>query len=347
MGITIKNKNQIYPPVVVKRIPPKNLQVGDEIFFKHEYEKTFPPVYLYELSNGNVSPEGIVFKNFEVFEPCLVDKSRKKHYWFRYLTALYLKRKKITLPENEKYILAFDEWSNGYFHWMCDVMPRLIALKKHYKSLEDFCLLLPQNYVHPYIADTLKIFKFKGIFRIPLNSYCCNVKELIIPAHIAPTGNYNIEVMHHLRNELAESFNKNDLFLGDKIYVSRKKAAYRYILNEKEVIEELNQRGFNVVYFEDYSLQEQISICKNAKYLVGIIGANLVNMIFMPTGGTILLFNKKNNAEDNCYFSLANTFGHSFFYQFCEYEDTKPGAYWNLFVDIKLLKKNLAIIFNH
>ncbi|MFA4851945.1 MAG: glycosyltransferase family 61 protein [Bacteroidales bacterium] len=346
MGIAIKNRSQLYLSITVNRTPPKNIQPSDEIFFKHEYEKTFPPVYLYELNNVNVSPEGIVFRNFEVFEPCLIDPTRKKNYNWKYIFSNKLQRKKIILPKNEKYILAFDEWSNGYFHWMCDVMPRLIALDNDLNNLKDYYLLLPENYNQPFIYDTLNIFDFKGICKIPSDSFCC-VRNLVMPTHIAPTGNYNIEVMHELKNKLIDFYYKNDISLGDKIYISRKKAAYRYILNEEEVIEELNQWGFKVVYFEDYSFQEQVSICKNAKYLIGIIGANLINMMFMPIGGNVLLFNKANNTEDNCYFSLANVFRHSFLYQFCEYKDTKPGAYWNLIVDIKLLRKNLDVMFNN
>ena len=84
---------------------------------------------------------------------------------------------------------------------------------------------------------------------------------------------------------------------------------------------------------------------KNAKYLIGIIGANLVNMMFMDPHSYVLQFTTQNNSGDNCYFSLANTFNINFLCQFCKYENNRHGAYWDLFIDLKILKQNLEIMF--
>lgn len=339
MSFAIKNKKQLYPSITVNRIAPKNIQPGYEIFFKHEYEKILPPVCLYELNNVNISPEGIIFSDFEIFEPCLIDKSRKQFYTLKYLTKNYLCRKKIILQENEKYILVFDEWSNGYFHWMCDVLPRLMSIRDR---LNDCILLLPENYSHPFISDSLKIFGFKGIQKIPNNTYM-HASKLIMPTHIAPTGNYNPEVMRLLRDDLCHHFETGNLSLGEKIYVSRKKAQYRSVLNEEEVMYELKAHGFKEVCFEDYSFHDQIQICRNARYLISIHGSNLANMLFLPPGGKVLEFRKQGDAANNAYYSLAGCLDLNYCYQLCEFEighPDRPNGF-NLRVNINLLKENI------
>lgn len=332
-----KSKIEILPAINVKRVAPKNLRPGDEKFFNHEYARSFPPIYLYTLKNIIVSPEGIAFKKLNIFEPSLLDISRKKIYNWKYLLGIIVKRKRNTLNKNDIYILAFDEWSGGYFHWMCDVLPRILAIDN---QLHNCILLLPQRFSSTFIIETLKIFNLKGIQRIP-NKSIVNIKTLLLPTHIAPTGNYNPAIMFNLRDRLINYYNRKDISFGDKIYISRKKAEYRYIINESEVENVIKKYGFKTIYFEDYTIMEQISIMRNTKYFVGIIGANLTNMMFMKEGGKVFLFNKNNNAADNCYFNLANVYNLHYYYQFCSYEDTRPGAYWNLYVDIDLFKNNL------
>ena len=333
----------LFPEITINRIPPLNLKQGDEIYFQHEYEKKIPAVYLHELSNVNVSQEGIVFRKFDVFEKCLIDKSRKIHYGYKYFLSNYLKRKKITLSKNEKYILAFDEWSNGYFHWMCDVLPRLMSIKS---ILPECILLLPEIYTESFILESLKMIGCNNIKMIPKNSYV-KAPNLIVPEHIAPTGNYNPDVMEQLQNALlwinADHSQKNS---GINIYVSRKKALYKFILNEEEVFKTLEAYQFNIVFLEDYSLHEKIPIIKNSSVMIGMHGANFTNMLFMKKNSFILEFRKKGDANNNAFFSLASGLGINYLYQFCDYtisNYTHPNKF-DIRVDTDELKKNLDII---
>jgi capsular polysaccharide biosynthesis protein len=192
------------------------------------------------------------------------------------------------------------------------------------------------------MSESLELFFFKRIQIFPVNSYV-NVASLIIPDHIAVTGNYNIEIMTTLRKLFLSHYKDRSYSFGEKIFVSRKKATIRYIFNEEEVENELNLHGFKTVYFEDHNLEQQIAIMQNARYLIGITGANMVNMMFMPVGSSVILFNKSQNKNDNCYFSLANVFFHKFIYQFC-HDQASHESDWKLIVDINKLKENLKLM---
>jgi len=327
----------LIPETSVSRVPPANLKADEEKFFSHEYNRTFPAVHLWEIENARVSTEGVVFAGLKIFKPSLVNGSEIPQYHYRYLASNYFKRKKINLERGKKYLLCFNEWSMGYFHWMFEMLPRLMLVKE---NLNEYTLLLPEQYTLPFFENTLKAFRLQHIQIIPRNSYCY-APRLVMPEHAAPTGNYNETLMQKLRDQFLSFYSDNNLSLGDKIYISRKKANYRFILNEDEVIKTLEALGFKTVCFEDYSYGEAISIMQNTRYLVSIHGANLVNMMFMKPGSSVFQFITNGNSSDLVYYSLANAYGHKFYNQFCSYVNPRPGNYWNLTVDIDLLKRNM------
>ena len=74
----------------------------------------------------------------------------------------------------------------------------------------------------------------------------------------------------------------------EKIYISRRNKLEREITNEKELIIYLKKKGFKVIYFEDYSIYEQINIMKCARQVIAIHGAGLVNINFCKKGTKIL-----------------------------------------------------------
>ena len=333
--------HQLYPSITVNRTPPKNIQPGDEIFFKHEYEKTFPPVYLYELNNVNVSPEGIVFRNFEVFLPSLLNISRKAYYNWKYLLKVYFK-KRIKLKKTETYLLAFDEWSNGYFHWICDVLPKLVASKE---LLKNVTILVPEVINDTFYFETLNTFDVQNIIKIPQNSYL-SVPKLIFMENIAPSGNYNSEIMISLQNHLLNYFKlSNDINIKsfERIYISRKNAIAKYIINENEVIKITEKYGFKTIYFEEYSLSQKIAIMENCKAVIGMHGANLTNILFMKPDGSLLELRKKGDGNNNAYYLLAVCLDLNYYYQQCEFENRHyehPNRF-DLFVDIRKLEENI------
>lgn len=80
--------------------------------------------------------------------------------------------------------------------------------------------------------------------------------------------------------------NINNYF--EKIYISRRNKKQRFISNEIDLISNLEELGFKTIYFEDYKVIDQIRIMKNAKKVVALHGAGLVNINFCKKGTHIL-----------------------------------------------------------
>ena len=155
----------------------------------------------------------------------------------------------------EECIWFVDQWGRNYFHWLTDSLPRLINIQD---LLKGKIVLLPYNYREcDYIDRSLSYFKDIKIRYIEKNEVIhCN--KLLIPTQAClGGGNYYDEDIRKIRNLINSVHQDYDITKSsDKIYISRKKAKYRKILNEENVASLLKEYGFDILCFEDYSWGE-------------------------------------------------------------------------------------------
>ena len=329
-----KNKTLLYPGCKIVRKLPVNADPGQASDFNVNTDLAFKPVSLFQYSDVNVTPEGIVFKNFEIDKDLLIYPAHIRIYNFLYLASSLVKRKKITLPPEETYLLCFDYWSNSIFHWMCDVLPRLEAVKELAKSC---VFLLPDFYHYPYILETLKAYQFKDIYLLKDSVYV-HCKKLYAPEQIATSGRMLPQNILSLRETLLRHF--RPAFSGkigyQNVYVSRNKARFRKVLNEAALLPVLEKYNFKLLYFEDFKVSEQIELCYNAINMVSIHGANLTNVIFMQPGRQVLELRKRGDLDNNYFYELADSVSCSYFHLDCEFEDPEPHKNtFNLYADVQ------------
>jgi capsular polysaccharide biosynthesis protein len=164
-----------------------------------------------------------------------------------------------------------------------------------------------------------------------------------MPSPTAPTGNYNEDLIRGLRSLYHDLYQDTQYSSTDgKVYISRGKAQRRKITNEEEVIAVMKEFGFETIYFEDHSFEQQAKIAMNARYIVSNHGAGLTNMLFMGSGSSVLELRKRGDAHNNCYFALASALELKYFYQICDPENPGEDAHRaNLIVDGKLLRRNI------
>jgi hypothetical protein len=332
-------KLTILPEQTVYRNKPANLADEDISIFNHEFAKQLEPCVLYEIKDANVlgdtvfTIKGFRFfsKHTNVFNLSLIHKLNRLKWFLR------------PIQKVEKVLWATDDWSIGYFHWMADTLPRIIAAEKHGKSIP---LLIPDSYNIRYITETLSIIKQPYQFYNPKKRLYA--RELVLISHLAVTGNYAPQYMIKMRELFVSAVKQKSTspYLGNKLYVSRKKANYRKILNEFDLFPVLEKYGFKVVYFEDYDICEQITIMTGCEYLVGLHGANLTNMIFMPSGGKVFEMRNKNDNHNNCYYSLTQSLGLHYYYSMNQ-ASSHITAFANFTVDVNLFEKTIIEMTTH
>ncbi|BAZ22581.1 capsular polysaccharide biosynthesis protein-like protein [Kalymmatonema gypsitolerans NIES-4073] len=344
---------------------PENLIENDIVLFENAIQESIEAVKLLTLRDVNVSSEGLIFKGFTIFKESFRDFSYPSYvksvkFNLTFLVKNYFHKKKKIFKE-DYYVWITDEISYTYFHWLADALPRLFATLQ---VIEKPKIILPYSFKkNKFIEESLKVFPVLELMFIK-NNEVYNFNKLLLPTHVAKSGNYNDCIMKEIRQKYRSYYlEKQTLFLGEKIYISRAKATRRKILNEQELTDLLKEYGFTPVVFEDFSFDEQVSIVFNAKYLVSNHGAGLTNMLFMEAGTSVFELRREGDKHNNCYFSLASALDIKYYYQNCKTEtdntdsilqlDSEPTmeewesfTFANIIIDLKKIKENLNHMLN-
>lgn len=319
----------IFEEHISNRKRPVNIVNDDIALFEHEFKKNIRNTHLIRVYNGIILKDIIIklWKNprkyltYTLINPNITIKSILKR-------ILFFRRGLNTI---EKGVWIIDNWSLGYFHWMTDALPRLLASSR---ENEIYPVILPENYKQiAYVTESLRLLGVNVIFYnslIPLR-----VKKLLITSHTAKSGNYNNTLINELRNKFI-----NVRVGGIKVFISRLKAPKRKITNEHQVAELLKSYGYEIHYFEDYTFSKQIEIMSQTTHLIGLHGAGLTNMLFMREEGKILELRNLNDANNNCYFSLASELNLNYYYQLNQGNNTNTHTV-DIIVDIDNLRKNI------
>ncbi len=230
----------------------------------------------------------ILSKGAAVKASCVGEQYYQKYLSFKFRLKYFFP---IFSCSKKSYILATDEWSKNYCHWLWEALSKVIELKK---SDPQAILILPKSYlkidfmmksleVFGYTRDNVKIIPRKSQLRVKNLSY--------IPCiGIATPGYYDFLKFTEVAQALVAGYQeKLKTNFGERIYISRsnpKNNNSRRVENEDEVVAMLTKYGFKKVYMENFSFLEQISIMHFAKFIVAPHGAGITNVMF---------------AKKNCY----------------------------------------------
>jgi len=113
------------------------------------------------------------------------------------------------------------------------------------------------------------------------NLFNCWSQDLFLEGH--PTQFYidNIEIMKSFFPEKKSNLDK-------KIYVSRKNFYMRKIKEEFKLEEYMAQKGYEIVYLENYSVEDQIEIIRESSEIVCLSGSSLVNCMLANPGTKVI-----------------------------------------------------------
>jgi capsular polysaccharide biosynthesis protein len=323
----------IYPSHISIRKAPVNIKATDEELFMHEYQSSICATNFLRLKNVYILQDTVFdLSTFRFFAPYThINGSFTRDEKIEKL-KLFLKAKTYVCQG----VWITQNWTWMYFHWLTDALTRLIALEA---EVEQFPVLIPDAYkFYPYILESLDLLGYEYVLYSPLERVL--VKELILPSHTASPGNYNSQFLNQLRQRFI------GIVRGEpsrKIFISRSKATQRFITNEDELFALVLSFGFEVHIFEEYTLNRQVALMREATCLMGLHGAGLTNMLFMPPKGKVLEIRNKGDQHNNCYFSMSSELDHSYYYLEGE-GDSEDTASVNIHIDIIQLTNLLHTI---
>jgi len=251
-------------------------------------------------------------------------------------------------------VVHANSWEN-YSHWCFDILPKLQILKEagyDWKNLEK--IVVP-DIQFAFQRESLDLLGIRPEQCLTLSrGQHIQADQLIVPSMVSPIGQTPEWAVDFLRENLLSNTKNLTNIYPEKIYISRSKCKYRLVLNEAEIFNYLEELGYQKIYLEDLSVEQQILTFYHAKWIVSPHGAGLTNLVYCQPGATIIEFFSPRFACPT-YYLLSIPVHLNYYYLFGEgpqhdnptdyiLELDKPGSgYQDILLNPDKLKETLSL----
>jgi Glycosyltransferase 61 len=196
------------------------------------------------------------------------------------------------------------EYSDNYYHWLMNSLPRWRILLAANCPDYDF-VLLPHRRMQfqDECLDRLNIPPEKRAYGS--RPFVHHFERLIVPAMPFPSEAVSPWVCAWVRSLFPEKASG-----PEKIYLRRGPVG-RCLVNEAELESALKPMGFVPIDPGRLTVAGQARLMSSARWVAGPHGAALTNIVFAPPGATLLeLFHPE--YKNRCYQNLAAACGHHY-----------------------------------
>lgn len=300
-------------------------------FDKSDKVHNFPESYLYLLRNARVVNEAGSVLSFDnrVFSDFTMEYGKDIidcEVFHTYIKKpLYIRGKVATIAS----------CSTEYFHWIFDVFPRLKLLESVIKDLDYIIVPNTIKKIHYEMLHSIGVEENRILKISNGDHFLC--EQLFVPT--LPVR--KLMMANWVCDYLRETFIPHDIsYPYRKIYISRKDAVYRKIINEEELVDYLKSMDFEIIEMSSISFKEQVKICSEAQIIVSPHGAGLSNTVFCQNAKLFELF--PSSYVNTCFWFLSNQVGNEYYYMIGEDANDTPSPVWRDFkIDVDLFKKTL------
>jgi capsular polysaccharide biosynthesis protein len=292
-----------------------------------------------------VNDDGLIFRRGRVLPQSFVHPFYGAHYrrpsgYGRFLAKNYLLRRGASAAGSCLWVT--DNFSPGsYHHWLIDSLPRLLEAEA-LRPVEDVVLLPGSVAREPYVTFTLRAFpRLRRVGRVGPRAKVRVDRLTVIPR----PGEYRPDALAEVARRVGDLAGEPE---GERrIYLSRASASRRRASNERDVRGVLHGYGFSSVEIDPADPAQQVRVCRGAELIVGVHGAALSNLIFMPPGGRLIELRRPETPGPfffDHYRWLARATGIGYRALECEVANPVGGAEINnadLVVDLDALRESL------
>jgi hypothetical protein len=309
----MKKSILIYPSTQIRNPFPKNIIEKDKIYFEPYLQQKVSEFYLTNLKNSAIYYKHVAKGFWIKKEYCsshpipFLDKLKLLYKYFFYNT--------VHVKEAVSLVTLFGA---NYHHFLVEVIPLVIHAKRHLPN--HLPMLIPEYYLRfPYIKSYLELLEVKIL---PYQA-----KDKVMVKNLYVFKNIQISFFSGgLIKDIRQTFvPQSKVSPSRKLFISRTKATRRKILEEEKFYQTLTEFGFEILHLEELSIKEQIRSFSDAAIVLGMHGAGLTNMVFMPPGGRVgeLRAITSETSVYNVFYCLASSSDHEFFYLFGKGDHSK------------------------
>jgi hypothetical protein len=231
-------------------------------------------------------------------------------------------------------VIHFDGFlRTNLFHFMMDAMNPFLMMRA--SELIDFTqpmLINRQVYDRAYVRELLKLPCFEGV----------NWKVQEPGEYVATTrlikGQASFAQFSRTYDELATMVDKQP---HRRVFLDRRPAVQRRLINMDEIGQVLADHGFETVFAEDLSYLDQAALFAQTSHIVGLHGAGLTNLLFCDLPNTRLLELNSKTFLNPHFFWMTNVLG-------VQYHDIIAGSdldiNWNYSIDPQAFDAHVKVL---
>ncbi|MBU1378792.1 MAG: glycosyltransferase family 61 protein [Alphaproteobacteria bacterium] len=196
-------------------------------------------------------------------------------------------------------------WASEHFgHWVPEYIFRLAYLERHPRFAE-LPIIVDSDMPIQHL-EYLRLLVSNPIVQIPAGGGL-RCRELVVgspstffPVHLSddhqvPPENHGglpTESMRFVQERVMQR-SPPSARQGRKLYLSRKSRGWRRLLNEDEISATLAVRGFEILFPETMSFEEQVKMYQGAEVVVAPNGSSLLNAIFAPKALKLIVLSQR------------------------------------------------------
>jgi capsular polysaccharide biosynthesis protein len=199
--------------------------------------------------------------------------------------------------------------SHSHYHWLFDFLPRMISITQ-FRELAQLKLVVSAA-IGPAQIESLRLLGVEESRLLLVEpTEIVRFETLWVPSLYSEYGRVHPAALAWLRDSFVHPAASAEP--AARLYVSRSDASCRRRVNELEIREKLEARGFETIIGSNLGFAEQVAKFAAARIVFGVTGAGLSNIVFSPTGATVV---ELHNFEDGAVFFqlLAEQLGHQYF----------------------------------
>jgi hypothetical protein len=274
----------VHPEMNYRRKIPGHL--GDQLFGKFSKNLDFrlPPTFVAQIPNARVLDEGFVITPDNRLlndVSVIINQKSSEHRAFHDGGLGPVHR----LGGRVAVLASYA--GRGYYHWMIDLLPRIELIRMAGFDLQQIDKFIVNCCLTSYQIETLISL---GVSRKKL-IFTQLMKHISVECLILPSLT---NVYQTVPKWSCDFINKSFLNVKDKrhkgirIYISRRIASQRHVVNEARLIELLQSLAFEIVTLERMTVSEQAHLFQSASLVVAPHGAGLTNLVFCNPGTKVL-----------------------------------------------------------
>jgi capsular polysaccharide biosynthesis protein len=190
-----------------------------------------------------------------------------------------------TMAFDRPVVLVGTDGEHNYGHWLNRSALKFALLERD--AIPDTLPLVVHQNLNPFEADLLDILQVprSRLLEVPRDAVI-RCRELVVPVLLRNHPRMRIGI-DWLRRKVA-AFMEPAERADQLLYVSRRDSRNHAVLNEADIEDALQRRGFRIVTLTGMSFTEQVRTFSSARVIIGAVGAGMTNLMFAPLHAAVL-----------------------------------------------------------